>query len=99
MYARLSTYQGTPVPSGGDMTRRADEILRQIRDLDGFQGLYLLVDRATGKEVSLTLWQDEASMRASEARAAKIRQESAAREGQRILTVERFEVGFQHIES
>lgn len=99
MYARLSTYQGTPVPSGGSMSRRADEILRQIRELDGFQGLYLLVDRATGKEVSLTLWQDEASMRASETETSKIRQESTARQGQRILMVERFEVGFQHVES
>lgn len=98
MYARLSTYQGTPIPGSASMTRRADEVLEQIRGLAGFQGLYLFVDRATGKEVSLTLWQDEATMQASESQAAKIRQESAAREGQRVLTVERFEVGFQHVE-
>jgi heme-degrading monooxygenase HmoA len=97
VFARLSSYQGAPVPTQGDITPRAREILEQIRDLAGFRGLFLLVDRATGKSVSLTLWQDEQAMRASESLTNRIRQESAAREGERIVRVERFEVGFQHL--
>jgi hypothetical protein len=97
VFARLSSYQGAPVPTRGDITPRANEILEQIRDLAGFRGLFLMVDRASGKSVSLTLWQDEQTMRASESLTNRIRQESAAREGERIVRVERFEVGFQHL--
>lgn len=37
-------------------------------------------------------------MRDSEEQAARIREESAQREGQRIVSVEHFEVGFSHLQ-
>lgn len=46
---------------------------------------------------SLTLWDDERTMRDSEEQAARIREETAQREGQRIVSVEHFEVGFSHL--
>ncbi|MEV7519274.1 hypothetical protein [Streptomyces sp. NPDC091371] len=98
MFARLSTYQGSPLPAEGDVAAHSEAIVEQIRDAPGFRGAYYLVDRASGKAKSLTLWEDEETMLASEDRAAAIRAESARREGQRIITVERFEVGFAHLE-
>ncbi|MFE2285089.1 hypothetical protein ACFXDJ_13050 [Streptomyces sp. NPDC059443] len=98
MFVRLSTYQGSPVPPTGDPTANSEAIVQQVRDAPGFRGVYYLVDRASGKAVSLTLWEDERSMRDSEERASQIREETAHREGQRILSVERFEVGFSHLE-
>ncbi|MCJ1676425.1 hypothetical protein MTF65_03475 [Streptomyces sp. APSN-46.1] len=47
--------------------------------------------------MSLTLWEDEQTMRASESTAARIREETARREGQRIVSVESFEVGFSSL--
>ena len=99
MFARLSTYQGAPVPAGAQPSQNAVQILEQIRKVPGFQGLYLLVDPSTGKSMSLTLWEDEQTMGASETEGTRIREESAKREGERIVSVERFEVGFQHLES
>ncbi|MFF8610547.1 hypothetical protein ACF06X_32055 [Streptomyces sp. NPDC015346] len=99
MFARLSTYQGSPVPPGGDLTAKSEEIVRLVRDLPGFKGAYYLVDRATGKARSLTLWEDEAAMRASEDRAAEIRYQAAQREGQRVVSVDHFEVAFTTFES
>ncbi|WP_137988368.1 hypothetical protein [Streptomyces vilmorinianum] len=97
MYARLSTYQGSPVPAEGDLTAKTEAIVKLVETLPGFRGAYYLVDRATGKATSLTLWEDEASMNASEDRAAEVRDESSQREGQRVVSVERFEVAFARL--
>ncbi|MET9376016.1 hypothetical protein ACFYV5_14490 [Streptomyces sp. NPDC003035] len=97
MFARLSTYQGSPVPAEGDLAAKSEAIVRQVETLPGFRGAYYLVDRATGKARSLTLWEDEASMTASEQRAAQVRDESAQREGQRVVSVEHFEVAFSRL--
>ncbi|MGW1887042.1 hypothetical protein [Streptomyces sp. NPDC001970] len=96
MFARLSTYQGSPVPAEGDLSATSEAVVKQIQDVPGFVGVYYLVDRSTGKAVSMTLWEDEPSMEASEERAGQIREETARREGQRVLSVEGFEVGFSH---
>ncbi len=98
MFARLSTYQGSPVPAGGDVTANSEAIVRQVQDVPGFRGVYYLVDRATGEAKSLTLWEDERTMQDSEEQAARIREETAQREGQRVVSVERFEVGFSHLQ-
>ncbi len=97
MFARLSTYQGSPVPAEGDLTAHSEEIVRQVQDLPGFRGVYYLVDRASGRATSLTLWDDERTMRESEEQAARIREETALREGQQVVSVERFEVGFSQL--
>ncbi|WP_338674938.1 hypothetical protein V1460_19565 [Streptomyces sp. SCSIO 30461] len=96
MFARLSTYQGSPVPADGDLSATSEAVVRQVQDAHGFVGVYYLVDRSSGKAVSMTLWEDEQAMRDSEQRADRIREETARREGQRVLSVERFEVGFSH---
>ncbi|MEU9142591.1 hypothetical protein [Streptomyces sp. NPDC048349] len=97
MFARLSTYQGSPVPAEGDLTTHSEAIVQQVQDLPGFRGVYYLVDRASGKATSLTLWDDEGTMAASEEQTTRIREETARREGQRIVSVERFEVGFSQL--
>ncbi|MET9319114.1 hypothetical protein ABZX75_02795 [Streptomyces sp. NPDC003038] len=97
MFARLSTYQGSPVPAEGDVTANSEAIVEQVQGVPGFRGVYYLVDRASGKAMSLTLWEDEQTMLASEEKASRIREESAQREGQRIVSVERFEVGFSRL--
>ncbi|MDF6046060.1 hypothetical protein LRD69_28845 [Streptomyces sp. JH14] len=98
MFARLSTYQGSPVPAEGDLTANWEAMLQDMHEAAGFRGVFYLVDRASGKAVSLTLWGDEQAMQASEDRATQLREEVAHREGQRIASVEHFEVGFSHME-
>ncbi|MFF1837424.1 hypothetical protein ACFVXE_24935 [Streptomyces sp. NPDC058231] len=98
MFARLSTYQGSPVPEEGDLTANWDAVLQQIQEASGFRGVFYLVDRASGRSASLTLWEDEETMQASEESAARLREKVAHREGQRVVSVERFEVGFSHVE-
>ncbi|MCX4585575.1 hypothetical protein [Streptomyces sp. NBC_01481] len=98
MFVRLSTYQGSPVPAQGDLTANWEAVLKDVREAPGFRGVYYLVDRASGKAKSLTLWDDEKTMYASEDQANRLRDQVAQREGQRVVSVERFEVGFSHLE-
>ncbi|MFE3328948.1 hypothetical protein [Streptomyces sp. NPDC059176] len=79
------------------MSASSEAVVKQVKWMPGFLGVYYLVDRATGRAVSLTLWEDEETMRDSEERTDQIRQDTARREGQRVLSVERFEVGFSHL--
>ncbi|PBC78502.1 hypothetical protein BX265_3274 [Streptomyces sp. TLI_235] len=97
MYARLSTYRGDPIPAAQDLTADSEPALKQVLEIPGFRGVYLLADRADGKTLTLTLWADEAAMRASEVRATEIREESAERDQTAIVSVERFEIGFAHL--
>src|SRR5437588_12693698 len=56
-------------------TGRTDEAIRLYRDAvvpaakqqRGFKGMLQLVDRATGKGISISLWETEADLKASEA--------------------------------
>lgn len=98
MFARLSTYQGSPVPAEGNLTANWEAVLNQVQEVPGFRGVYYLVDRASGRAKSLTLWADKEAMQASEGRGTRLREEAAQREGQRVVSVERFEVGFSHLE-
>ena len=59
MYARVTTTQFSPY--------RLEEAIGVIRDhtvpaaqkQDGFKGYLLLVDRSTGKGITITLWEEE----------------------------------------
>jgi heme-degrading monooxygenase HmoA len=97
MYARLSTYSGEPIEEQIDLAAGSTLPIAQLQEMAGFCGVYFLADRASGKTLTLTLWEDEAAMHASEAGGTRIRKESAERERTTIRSVERFEVGFAHL--
>ena len=92
MFARVSTYTGT--------SDQLDEAIRQVQEsvvpraeqLDGYKGAYFLVDRQHGKSLTVTLWDSEEAMRASEEEANSLRSEVAAALGTQMVGVERYEV-------
>ncbi len=77
MYARVTTAQGAP--------EQVDELFRQfqaqvapvLRRLPGYAGVYLLVDRAQGKVMSLALWASLGALQASEAAVRPLRAQAA----------------------
>ncbi len=91
MHARVSTYSGTP-EQAEEGIRNLETAADTLRTLDGFEGGYLLVDRATGNAVTITLWSSADTAQASAERAAEIRQESAGGAGMSIDTVDTYEV-------
>jgi len=91
MFARVVRYQVDP--------DRCDEALdslegavREIGKIEGITGGYLLVDGDSGRIITITLWEDQAALEASEVRASRLRQEALhAVEGD-IESVERLRV-------
>jgi heme-degrading monooxygenase HmoA len=92
VYARVSTYQGPPDQIDAGVRYAQENILPKVGEIDGFEGVYFLVDRQSGKALSITLWESEEAMRASEEEANRLRSESAEAGGQDVMGVDRYEV-------
>lgn len=98
MFARVSTFQGPPDQTAEGIRIAREQILPAARLMDGFKGIYLLFDRESGKSLSVTLWETEDDMRASEEAANRLRAESAETSGETVVCVERYEVALYEIE-
>ena len=104
MHARVSTYQGPP-NLAQEPVEEADRydrenILPPLRQMDGFKGVIALQDRQSGKWLSVTLWESEQAMRASEEDANRLRQQSAEAASQTVVeNVERYEVTIFEVEA
>ena len=84
MFARVSTFAGSPDQVDESIREGREQIVPAVRQIPGCKGLLYLVDRTTGKAMSVTLWETEEAMRMSEQAADQIRGES--------VQVERYEV-------
>lgn len=95
MFARVTTIQGTPdrltEEASQDFQARAEGEWRQ---LEGFTGATLLIDRTSGKVMAISFWESEAAMQASEAAVTGARTAAAQQLGA-PPTVERYEVAVQ----
>lgn len=93
MHARVSTIQMDVGKIDDAVKQLEDEDLPKIRELDGFKGFTLLVDRSSGKLIGTTYWDSEGQMAAADEAGTEAR-ERAAKTGGATATpqVERFEV-------
>jgi hypothetical protein len=90
MHARVTTFEGSPEQLEAGIKLIKETIAPGAKRLQGFKGGYWLVDRATGKGFSVTLFESEAALHATEDDAAQLR--SRASNITRITAVERYEV-------
>ena len=91
MFARIVRYKVDP--------ERCDEALEafeaaanEIGDIDGIMGGYVMVDGDEGRIVTVTLWEDQSKLEASEVRASRLRQEALRTVGGDIDSVERLRI-------
>jgi heme-degrading monooxygenase HmoA len=68
------------------------EAAKQVEQLDGFAGGYVLVDPEDGRTMTVTLWENAGMLENSERVAGKARREAAEAVGGSVLSVEKFEV-------
>lgn len=66
MFARCVTMQGHPETMDQAQKIFADSVIPAARQQPGFQGALFLIDPATGKGMSVTMWATEADMQAGE---------------------------------
>ena len=94
MYARVSAYEGGyPQDYDAGLDALRTEVLPQLQGLPGYRGAVSLVDRATGRSLSITYWADEQALAASRNTVEAIRERAAVTSGSRILEVTEYEVG------
>jgi quinol monooxygenase YgiN len=67
MYARVTTVQVQPDKAQEAIDLYANSVVSATRQQTGSQGAWLLIDRATGKGVSISVWDSEADLQAGEA--------------------------------
>src|SRR3990172_5901796 len=96
MFARVSTIQGKPQQVEDGIRQYREQVMPAAKKTAGFKGAYFLVDRKSGKEVSITLWDTEKNMQASTKAADQLRaQASQTVAASKPPTVEIYEVAVQ----
>ncbi len=97
MFARVSTFQGSPDQTAEGIRVAREQILPVARLQDGFRGIFILFDGQSGRSLSITLWETEEDMHASEEAALRARTASAEAAGEVVVGVERYEVALQEL--
>jgi heme-degrading monooxygenase HmoA len=90
MWARVSTYQFPPGEVDEAITRFSDA----LGDLQepGLERAELLVDRESGKGMTITVWESETALQESVQAADRLRSGAADAAGVSILGVEHYEI-------
>ena len=100
MHARASTFEGPPDRIDEGLRYMREQILpTAFREDEGFKGAIALADRQSGKMLTITFWESEEAMRATEEEANRLRSDIAQAGGETIAAVERYEVGLFEVES
>ncbi|BAX92143.1 hypothetical protein [Mycobacterium shigaense] len=73
MYARSFTIDGQPLSIDIGIAHVRDVVIPALREIDGYVGLSLLVDRQSGRAIATSAWESITSMRSSAERVAIIR--------------------------
>jgi heme-degrading monooxygenase HmoA len=89
MHARVSTYQASDPDGLLDGFRSVTGDLEQV---DGFSHAMFLVDRESGKAMSITVWDSEDALNASVEQADQLRQRGTQPSGTTIESVQHYEV-------
>jgi quinol monooxygenase YgiN len=91
MFARVVRY--TVDPERCDEALAAfEEAAEAIGDIDGIMGGYVMVDGDEGRILTVTIWEDQAKMEASEVRASRLRQEALQTVEGDVDSVERLRI-------
>jgi heme-degrading monooxygenase HmoA len=77
VYARSTTIQAQPLSVDIGIAHVRDIVMPALREIDGFVGVSLLVDRQSGKCIATSAWESVQAMRASAERVAPIRDQAA----------------------
>jgi heme-degrading monooxygenase HmoA len=91
MYARIGTWHGDAEELERWANRSRDEVVPRVLETPGASGVLLLLDREQGRALTVTLWESEAALRASEELRTALQTGTAAASGARAET-SRYEV-------
>jgi len=77
MFARSNTVRGDPEALSSGMAYVHDKVMPSVEQMEGCVGLSMLVDRAAGRCIVTTAWDDEAALAASSSGVQAMRERAA----------------------
>lgn len=89
MHARVSTYQADDADR---LIEGFESVSAQLEQVEGFSHAYFMVDRETGKAVSVTIWDSEEALTASSRKADELRRQGTEPSGASVNSVEHYEI-------
>ncbi|GGI00447.1 antibiotic biosynthesis monooxygenase [Arthrobacter liuii] len=96
MFARVSTYKTDPAATADAPT---EETVKRVLEIPGCRGIYFLYAKDSQKALSITLWESEEALDASQQAANAIRSDSSKEQNSQIVDVEQFEVTVSSIKN
>jgi heme-degrading monooxygenase HmoA len=96
MAVRISRLTGKPATVADRFREAADHLLPELRMVDGWKGMIACLDQTKGETMTLTLWESQAALDASERRADEMRRDVAEETGTSIVSVARCEIIHAH---
>ena len=92
MFARVTTLEVLP-ERVDELTRfNQEQILPQLRQMEGFKGTLLLGDPQSGRMRGTFLWESAEALRGSAEAASRLRSSLAEATGAEVVSVEEYEV-------
>ncbi|MEU7628766.1 hypothetical protein AB0C34_02105 [Nocardia sp. NPDC049220] len=96
MYARSSTIAAQPSSIDSGIEYLRDEVMSNLPHIEGWVGLSLLADRASGRCIATTAWESEAAVQASRERVQSLRDGLAQSLEGMVQLVEEWEIAVVH---
>ena len=97
MFARISTFEGPPEQTAEGIRVARRQFLPAAQLLEGFRGMYLMLDTDKRHSLAMTLWETEEDMARSEDAVQQAREESAQSTGDSVISIARYEVALGEI--
>jgi heme-degrading monooxygenase HmoA len=91
MFARVSAYHEDE--DSHKLRGAFQDTIGPLQQVEGFSHAYFLVDSDTGRAVSITIWESEDAMTASEAGGEERRRRRSEISGASVDSVDHYEVG------
>ncbi len=91
MFARVSNYE-TPLERLDAAVEAFTHVIDEIREANGLHAAYVLMDKATGRTVTISLWDNRATMEESRVDASILRSDAVQSLGGVMLSVDEYEV-------
>jgi quinol monooxygenase YgiN len=95
VYARSTTIPADPSAIDAGIRHIRDEVQPALEGLDGFVGLSMMADRASGMTIATSAWRDAAAMHASKTQAQMVRDRAGQILGGSPV-VEEWEIAVMH---
>lgn len=92
MFARVTTFQGSPDRLEEGVRVYRDQVIPWLRDATGFRGWVVLMDRESEKATGITFWATEQAALDGEASGGALRDEVAASVGAIMQSLRLYEV-------